>query len=97
MHLTTLTEATATQGSQLGIPRSVLKLEYKHLLAEAPQVGGTKRMERTGWIRLTVIDDTGSLWIVDAREENVLHRPASEMRERELRDRLVARAMEASS
>lgn len=54
-----------------------MKVTVEQLLAEAPQVDGYYRVAPTGWVRLTVIDDNGTLWIADTLKEHLYRRPAN--------------------
>lgn len=52
------------------------RLSIRQLLQEVPATSGTVCYEGTGWVRVTVVADDGTVYVVDAKKENV-HRVTS--------------------
>lgn len=45
------------------------------LIAEVPSTDGFARYERTGWVRISIVENDGTVWIIDCREEHMRRRP----------------------
>lgn len=46
-------------------------VSIRQLLREVPSTDNIVRHEGTGWVRVTVVQDDGTVFVVDAKKEHV--------------------------